>query len=118
MDAEKARQELTDERRRLTELGTWSREHAPEPSVEEEGAMGQHPGDYGSEVEEAMERHGLADETERQVAEIDAALGRIDDGSWGRCVVCGKDIDDERLEARPQADRCLEHQEELERSMR
>jgi RNA polymerase-binding transcription factor DksA len=118
MDAEQARNDLTEERRRLTELGAWSEEHQPAPAVQQEGAMGQHPGDYGSEVEETMERQGLADEARRQVADIDAALARIDDGTWGRCVVCGNQIDDERLEARPQAERCREHQEELERSMR
>jgi RNA polymerase-binding transcription factor DksA len=118
MDAETARRELTEERRRLTEMAEWSQEHEPSTSVQQEGAMGQHPGDYGSEVEEHMERQGLTQEAERQVAEIDEALGRLDDGTWGRCVVCGREIDGERLEARPQADRCREHQEELERSRR
>jgi|ERR671916_1731750 len=109
MDAEKARRVLTEERDRLTEMATWNREHAPSTSIQQEGAMGQHPGDYGSEVEETMERQGLADESERQRAEIDQALARLDDGSWGRCAVCGKDIDDERLEARPQVNTCREH---------
>ncbi|HEY2193454.1 MAG TPA: TraR/DksA family transcriptional regulator [Actinomycetospora sp.] len=118
MDAEEARRELTEERRRLTELGEWSQEHRPAPSVQQEGAMGQHSADYGSEVEESMERQGLTDEARRQVAEIDDALTRLDHGTWGRCVVCGRDIDDDRLDARPQADRCREHQEELERSSR
>jgi RNA polymerase-binding transcription factor DksA len=109
MDAEKARRVLTEERDRLTELGSWNREHAPSPSVQQEGALGQHPGDYGSEVEEWMERQGLADESARQIAEIDAALVRLDEGTWGRCRVCGQQIDDERLEARPQVDTCREH---------
>jgi DnaK suppressor protein len=106
MDAEKARRVLTEERDRLTELSSWNREHAPSPSVQQEGSLGQHPGDYGSEVEETMERQGMAAQNEQQVAEIDAALARIDDGTWGHCRVCGKEIDEERLEARPQADTC------------
>ena len=118
MDAQRARRELTEERDRLSELGSWSEGHRPVPSVDEEGAVGQHPGDRGTEVEESMEAQGLADETRRQVGEIDDALARLDTGTWGRCVVCGRDIDDERLDARPQADRCREHQEELERSAR
>ena len=65
-----------------------------------------------------MENQGLSDEARRQVGEIDAALARLDEGTWGRCVVCGKDIDGERLEALPYAARCREHQEELERSAR
>lgn len=118
MDAEQARSTLTEERRRLVEVGDWNREQQPEPAVEQEGAMGQHPGDYGTEVEEFMDADAMDDLTRRQIAEIDDALRRIDDGSWGRCVVCGREIDAERLEARPQADRCREHQEELERSSR
>lgn len=109
MDAEQARRTLTEERESLTDLGSWSKEHAPDVPIEQEGALGQHPGDYGTEVEESMERQGLADETARQVAEIDDALRRIDEGTWGRCAVCGNTIDDERLEARPRADRCREH---------
>jgi len=109
MDAEQARRTLTEERDRLTELASWNREHAPSPSVQQEGAMGQHPADYGSEVEETMERQGQAAESDRQVAEIDAALSRLDDGSWGRCRVCGQEIDGERLEARPQVDTCRDH---------
>jgi RNA polymerase-binding transcription factor DksA len=109
MDADKARRTLTEERDRLTELASWNREQMPETSVQQEGAMGQHPGDYGSEVEETMERQGQADESDRQRAEIEDALARIENGSWGRCAVCGKDIDDERLEARPQVNTCREH---------
>ncbi|WP_433799189.1 TraR/DksA family transcriptional regulator [Actinomycetospora sp. CA-084318] len=118
MDAEQARRTLTEERRRLVELGDFTQEQKPEPAVQQEGAMGQHPGDYGTEVEEFMDAEAMEDLTARQVTEIDEALARIDDGSWGRCVVCGRDIDAERLEARPQAERCREHQEELERSSR
>jgi len=109
MDAEQARRTLTEERDRLIDLGSWNREHTPAPAVQQEGAMGQHPGDYGSEVEETMERQGQAEESDRQVAEIDAALARIDDGTWGRCAVCGREIDDDRLEARPQVNTCREH---------
>ncbi|MCD2189696.1 TraR/DksA family transcriptional regulator [Actinomycetospora soli] len=118
MDAEQARRTLTEERHRLVELGAFNQEQKPEPAVQQEGAMGQHPGDYGTEVEEFMDAEAMEDLTARQVTEIDEALARIEDGSWGRCVVCGRDIDAERLEARPQAERCREHQEELERSSR
>ena len=118
MDVEQARRELTEERRRLTEVGSFAQEDMPDPAAEQEGALGQHPADYGSEVETQMEDQGLLDETRRQVASIDEALARIEAGTWGTCVVCGEEIDAERLEALPRADRCLEHQEELERSAR
>jgi DnaK suppressor protein len=42
-----------------------------------------------------------------QVATIDAALARLDDGSYGRCERCGQDIPAERLAARPAAATCV-----------
>jgi DnaK suppressor protein len=37
------------------------------------------------------------------VADIDQALMRIDEGSYGECASCGKPIDERRLEAMPTA---------------
>lgn len=42
-----------------------------------------------------------------RLAEIDAALGRLDDGGYGRCLSCGAPIPAERLDARPEATRCV-----------
>lgn len=118
MQAEDARTRLEQERRSLDELASSSRAGAPVPSEEVKGSEGTHPGDAGTDRETQMEDHGLADDAERQRDEIDAALARIDEGTWGTCVVCGQPIDDERLEARPQAERCRQHQDELERAQR
>ena len=41
------------------------------------------------------------------IAEIDAALARIDAGTYGSCTQCGAAIPDERLELRPFAGRCV-----------
>jgi DnaK suppressor protein len=41
------------------------------------------------------------------IDEIDAALDRIADGTYGRCAVCGTDIPIERLEIRPSAAGCV-----------
>src|SRR4051794_33580219 len=41
------------------------------------------------------------------IGEIDAALARIDAGTYGRCVSCGAQIPEERLELRPFAGRCV-----------
>lgn len=41
------------------------------------------------------------------IGEIDAALVRIDAGTYGRCVSCGAQIPEERLELRPFAGRCV-----------
>jgi DnaK suppressor protein len=44
---------------------------------------------------------------QRTVEEIDAALGRIDSGTYGRCTGCGASIPEERLELRPFARTCV-----------
>ena len=41
------------------------------------------------------------------IAEIDAALARIDAGTYGMCARCGTEIPEERLELRPFASRCV-----------
>src|SRR6195952_4029464 len=41
------------------------------------------------------------------IGEIDAALARLDAGAYGRCVSCGAEIPEERLELRPFAGRCV-----------
>jgi DnaK suppressor protein len=74
-----------------------------------EGALGQHPGDYGSEVAAAMDSELLTDTINEQRRRITMALERLDNGSYGSCQVCGQPIDDERLEARPEATTCRVH---------
>ena len=67
----------------------------------------------------------VADEAESQAfadAELDAsvlqqvreALQRLDNGTFGRCVVDGAPIDEKRLEAVPWTPYCLKHQQLLE----
>ena len=48
-------------------------------------------------------RHADADE----LAAVDAALARLADGSFGRCLGCGQPIPAPRLQVRPTATRCL-----------
>jgi len=52
----------------------------------------------------------LRDRNEQHLAAIDAALVRLDDGTYGRCVRCGRPIDPERLDALPWAAHCIECQ--------
>lgn len=49
----------------------------------------------------------LIDQAEEQVKEIEHALMKVDDGSYGVCEVCGQPIGPERLEARPIARTCI-----------
>jgi DnaK suppressor protein len=48
---------------------------------------------------------------------IDAALRRIADGSFGRCIGCNEQIQDQRLQALPWTQFCLQCQGELEQKI-
>jgi RNA polymerase-binding transcription factor DksA len=56
------------------------------------------------EGDEVLEREGRAGQAE--IAMIRAALGRIEDGSYGVCVRCGEDIAEARLDLLPAAPLC------------
>lgn len=116
MDAEQARTALQDERDRLQQIARSAADDQTETASEREGTPGQHAADQGIATEDWLDDQGMKVDAERQTAEIDAALARIDAGTWGTCEVCGRDIGDERLEARPRAIRCTEHQEQAERA--
>jgi DnaK suppressor protein len=58
-------------------------------------------------------------EVERDVGELrqlDAARSRIEEGSYGECIQCGRDIQFERLRANPSALRCIDCQTLYERT--
>ena len=118
MDAEQARTELLDERGRLQQVARAAADDQTDAASEREGTPGQHAADQGIAPEDWLDDQGMKLDAERQVQDIDAALARIDDGTWGTCEVCGQAIGDERLEARPRAVRCLKHQEQRESSAR
>lgn len=50
---------------------------------------------------------GLLEGAQAELAQVDDALGRVADGTYGICVGCGKPIPDARLEVRPFAERCV-----------
>ncbi len=70
-----------------------------------------------SETDRALELR-TRDRQRKLIAKIDAALRRIDDGSYGWCEETGEPIGLARLEARPIATLCLEAQERHERRER
>ena len=49
----------------------------------------------------------LRDDALARLAELDAALARVDDGTFGTCLRCGTEIPDARLRARPTARTCV-----------
>lgn len=51
--------------------------------------------------------HALDADARNDIAQIDRALLRIDNGTYPYCVDCGKEIGEERLAALPWTDRCM-----------
>jgi len=75
-------------------------------------------GDLAQVYELKEEYFALADTDSAILAQVRAALKRIDDGTYGKCVVDGKPIDAKRLESVPWTPYCLKHQAELEERAR
>jgi DnaK suppressor protein len=70
--------------------------------------------DNGSALESEAVAVALAADLREQLAAVDRAEGRISQGTFGRSVVDGTTIPDERLEAEPLAERTIEQQHEYE----
>jgi RNA polymerase-binding transcription factor len=79
---------------------------------------GAEPGDAGANLTEADRNAAAVDSAKAQRAEVIAALARIDDGSYGRCVDCGGPVPEPRLEARPATARCVPCQAKRDRRRR
>jgi RNA polymerase-binding transcription factor DksA len=112
VDFDRARTLLTTELAELDERERFAESSLAEASADmvgQEGALGQHPGDYGSEVNTTMEAELSVDTIAEQRRRLIDAIERIEAGTYGRCAVCHRQIDDERLDARPEAATCREH---------
>lgn len=112
-DRDALRQRLQDRSRTLLdELRAVEADRPDVPTltqttVEDEGERGeQRTRDAVREAEQVRDAEELRD--------ITAALGRMDDGSYGVCVDCGTDIPAARLQAQPAAMRCVPCQERFE----
>jgi RNA polymerase-binding transcription factor DksA len=74
----------------------------------------QHPADSGTNLVDADREEASLEIVRAQQERVRDALARIDAGSYGKCVDCGRELPDERLEARPEADRCVDCQQKAE----
>lgn len=68
----------------------------------------QHIADHAAELLDRELDESLEVNAEQIAAEIDAALARIDDGTYGTCARCGKEIPAARLDAVPYAILCVD----------
>lgn len=78
-------------------------------------SVDQHPADVGTEEFEREKDLSILEQLENDLVAVDRAFERLEAGDYEKCEVCGKPIGDERLEARPTATMCIDHQQETER---
>jgi len=109
---EERRRELDEE---IANLTTNIQEITADEGMES-GTGGNHPGDEGSDVRDAEQSLTIQHDLEDMQRLVEAALQRMDDGTYGLCQLCGNPIDPERLDALPHAAYDIEHQAEMERN--
>jgi RNA polymerase-binding transcription factor DksA len=63
--------------------------------------------DAGSSLSEADRTEAILHSARGQRDEVLAALVRVEENTYGRCIDCGGDIPEGRLDARPDAARCV-----------
>lgn len=78
-------------------------------SMGELSSYDNHPADEGTDLYEREKDIALNEHNRNELEDIDRALSAIEKGSYGKCEICGKDIDPERLKALPTTTFCLEH---------
>lgn len=110
VDIEAARRRLESEREHVLE----ARQHllddtsrSMEDAIDEDG-NDSHMADSASETLDREMELTLEDNAEHLLESIDAALARIDAGTYGNCERCGQPIAPDRLEALPWATKCIE----------
>ena len=105
---EQQRDELKDELARL-------QDETANPDGDNEGmGVSNHPADNATEMFTRERNLAVSSDLEQELEEVEHALARIEDGTYGTCSVDGEPISIERLEARPSATMCIEHQREQE----
>ncbi len=89
--------EQADLRHQLAELGHGEEGLTYDPNF----------ADSSQVTAERGEAEALATQLAETLADVERALAKLDDGTYGACEVCGKPIGDARLEAMPTARRCI-----------
>src|SRR3954451_2735116 len=93
----------------LSELEDSARvlQHAGGGETGELASYDQHPADSGTNLVDADREEASLEILQGQQERVREAIARVDEGTYGQCVDCGNVLPDERLEARPEADRCV-----------
>jgi RNA polymerase-binding transcription factor DksA len=114
IDTEHFRARLQEERRKVLAAIAYLKKENPGAIEDITGDLALGPGDnhladlatdtIDREIDDTLEENSV-----NVLREIDAALKRIDDGTYGTCTAGGEPIEPERLEYLPWATLCAEH---------
>jgi len=117
LDLEQFRERLLEERRRVVDAIDNIHNENPGSLGDEtdEPALDNHPGDIATATFDREMASSLEENSTHVLVEIDAALARIDEGTYGICQRCGKPVGRERLEALPWATLCIDDKRKQER---
>ena len=104
IDPEDARRALLARRREIVDLSAMARDARSVVSLDQQsvGRVSRMDALQGQAMAQASERQRVA-----ELARIDAAVHRIDAGTYGDCLSCGEEIAPGRLEADPAASLCI-----------
>ena len=106
VDVDRFRSALLEERQRVQDAMQYIHDEHPDPN--DETNLSTHLMDNAALTLEQELDDTLEENSGNVLAEIDAALERIDAGTYGTCANCGAEIPTERLEALPHATLCIE----------
>ena len=118
LDTNPFREALVEERTRVQAAIQNLHDENPGTLAEdagEETAYDNHLADTATETYDRELDYTLEENSEHVLAEIGAALKRIEEGSYGTCTNCDRPIAVERLEALPWATLCIDCQRDRER---
>ena len=111
IDTDRFRDSLLQERRRVQAAIDNLHEENPGSIADETGedaVYDNHLADTATVTYDRELDYTLEENSEHVLAEIDDALRRIDEGTYGTCTNCSTEIPPERLEARPWATLCID----------
>lgn len=111
-DLEKYKKKLLAKREELTGINTQMESHALKAT--EQDSSVDHMADFGSDNFEQFVSLGLLENNEKLVQQIDEALERIDEGTYGVCRHCKKPISKARLNVVPWTAYCVDCQRLIE----
>lgn len=117
IDVSRVREELLEKRGRVAHALEYLQKENPGSMEDEaeESPIDNHLAETASITLDREIDYTLEGNSEQVLAEIDDALQRIEDGTFGTCRTCGQPIAPERLEAMPWATQCIDCKRKDER---